>query len=157
MNHQVKIHKATKENVPWELLLLADPSREHVAAYVEAGECYLALLDGEIVGACVLLATGPGKMEVMNIATATEHQGQGIGKRLLAEVIAIARQKGAKILEVGTGNSSIEQLAFYQKSGFRIVGVDRDFFVRNYPEEIIEHGIRCRDMIRLAQSLTPES
>lgn len=92
----------------------------------------------------------------MNIAIAEAYQGQGIGKQVLVEVIAIAKNRGAKTLEVGTGNSSLDQLAFYQKAGFRVIGVERDFFVRNYPEEIIENGIRCQDMIRLAVDLKPE-
>ncbi len=53
-------------------------------------------------------------------------------------------------LEVGTGNSSLEESAFYQKAGFRIVGMDRNFVVRDYEEEIIENGNRCDDMVRLA-------
>jgi hypothetical protein len=44
-------------------------------------------------------------------------------------------------------------LALYQKCGFRIVGVDLDFFIRHYPEKIYENGIQCRDMIRLSLDL----
>ncbi|MED2175925.1 GNAT family acetyltransferase, partial [Bacillus thuringiensis] len=31
--------------------------------------------------------------------------------------------------------------------------VDKDFFLRNYNEEIYENGIQCMDMIRLTQNL----
>lgn len=54
---------------------------------------------------------------------------------------------------VGTGNSSLDQLAFYQKGGFRICGVDRDFFVQNYDQQIVENAIQCLDMIRLSMEL----
>jgi hypothetical protein len=64
-----------------------------------------------------------------------------------------ARRLGCRILEIGTGNSSFHQLKLYQRCGFRITGVERDFFVRHYEEEIIEDGIRCVDMIRLAIDL----
>ena len=67
--------------------------------------------------------------------------------------IEVAKSKGFKTIEVGTGNSSIEQLALYQKCGFRITGVDLDFFIRHYSEEIYENGIQCRDMIRLSKDL----
>ncbi|MNP84355.1 putative N-acetyltransferase YvbK [compost metagenome] len=60
-----------------------------------------------------------------------------------------ARLLGAKTIEVGTGNSSVGQLALYQKCGFRITGIDRDFFIRHYSEEIVENGIKVVDMIRL--------
>jgi ribosomal protein S18 acetylase RimI-like enzyme len=56
-------------------------------------------------------------------------------------------------LEVGTGNSSIGQLALYQKCGFRITGIDYNYFIRHYDEPIFENGIPCRDMIRLAIDL----
>ena len=156
MNGKLCLEPATGETVPWDLLLLADPSREQVAAYVEKGACYRALLDGREVGAFVLLATAPGTLEIMNIAIAEDRQGRGLGKQLMAEIVALARRQGVKTLEVGTGNSSLGQLAFYQKAGFRIVGVERDFFTRHYPEPIVENGIRCRDMVRLAQRLVPE-
>ena len=64
-----------------------------------------------------------------------------------------ARRRGFRTIEVGTGNSGVGQLYLYQKCGFRIVGVDRDFFVRHYPQPIVENGLLCRDMIRLAQDL----
>ncbi|MNW16937.1 putative N-acetyltransferase YvbK [compost metagenome] len=48
------------------------------------------------------------------------------------------------------------QLYLYQKCGFRIVGVDVDFFVRHYEEAIEENGIPCRDMIRLAMDIHHE-
>ena len=69
----------------------------------------------------------------------------------MEDAVEEAKRKGYKTIEVGTGNSSIGQLVLYQKCGFRISGIDIDFFVRHYPEEIFENGIQCRDMIRLSQ------
>ena len=65
----------------------------------------------------------------------------------------MARKEKAKVLEVGTGNSSISQLALYQKCGFRIVSIDRDFFKKSYREKIVENEIECTDMIRLSMDL----
>ena len=33
--------------------------------------------------------------------------------------------------------------------GFRITGIDQDFFVHHYDEEIIENGLILKDMVRL--------
>ena len=77
----------------------------------------------------------------------------GIGKKLILYSIEKAREEKAKIIEIGTGNSSINQLLLYQRCGFRITGIDRDFFVSHYKEEIYENGIQCRDMIRLSLDL----
>jgi ribosomal protein S18 acetylase RimI-like enzyme len=145
--------RKTDEDLPMELLLLADPSEEIVKEYVTRGECFVAELEQKVVGVYVLLPTRPETIELVNVAVAEEMHGRGIGKQLVMDAVKVARSKGYKTIEVGTGNSGIGQLALYQKCGFRMVGVDMDFFIRHYSEEIYENGIQCRDMIRLAQDL----
>lgn len=54
---------------------------------------------------------------------------------------------------VGTANSSIGNLAFYQKVGFRITEVKKDFFSK-YPEPIFENGIQALDMIMFEKNLS---
>lgn len=150
----MKIRKLLQhEAPPFELLLLADPSREQVEQYIANGECRVAEEEGEIVGVYVLVKLGITTMEIINIAVDERIHGRGIGKKLMSDAIQTAKVLGCKFLEVGTGNSSIGQLAFYQKSGFRIDGVIKDFFVDHYEEEIMENGIQCRDMIRLSMEI----
>lgn len=48
---------------------------------------------------------------------------------LVMDTIKVDKTKRYKTIEIGTGNSSIGQLALYQKCGFRIIGVDMDFFL----------------------------
>lgn len=141
------------EKLPMDLLLLADPSPKAVKEYVKRGDCFIAKNDKQIVGVYVLLPTRPHTVELVNVAVAEEQHGKGIGKQLVMHAIQVAKEKEYKTIEVGTGNSSIGQLALYQKCGFRIIGVDTDFFIRHYPEEIFENDIQCRDMIRLSQDL----
>ncbi|MEH7386437.1 GNAT family N-acetyltransferase [Bacillus sp. JJ1521] len=141
------------EEPPMDLLLLADPSPMLVEEYVQRGDCYVAESDGQIIGVYVLLPTRPDTVELVNIAVIETHHGKGLGKQLVINAIEVARSKGYRTIEVGTGNSSIGQLALYQKCGFRIAGVEIDFFIRHYPEEIFENGIQCRDMVRLSQEL----
>jgi ribosomal protein S18 acetylase RimI-like enzyme len=135
------------------LLLLADPSEELVSAYLNDNFCYVADLDNSVVGIIVLFPKSEDIIEIMNIAVSEYIQGKGIGSKLIKHGIEAAKEKGFKTVEIGTGNSSISQLALYQKAGFRIVGIDQDFFVRHYPEPIYEHGIQCRDMIRLSMQI----
>lgn len=141
------------EKIPYNLLLLADPSRRAVDDYLERGLCYISLINEEVVGAYVLLNTRPHTMELVNIAVKEEQQGKGIGKIMVLDAIERAKSLGIKTLEIGTGNSSLGQLALYQKCGFRIVGIDRDYFIRHYSKEIIENQIKCTDMIRLSMDL----
>jgi len=141
------------EEAPMDLLLMADPSRKLIEDYLKRGECYVAKTAEEIVGVYIVLPTKPETIELINVAVAEEYHGKGIGKRLVMDAVEQAERKGYKTIEIGTGNSSIGQLALYQKCGFRISDIDKDFFIRNYPEEIFENGIQCRDMIRLALDL----
>jgi GNAT superfamily N-acetyltransferase len=141
------------ENPPMSLLLLADPSPTIVEEYIKRGECFVAESEKQIVGVYVLLPTRPNTVELVNVAVAEELHGRGIGKQLVMDAIQTAKTKGFQTIEIGTGNAGIGQLALYQKCGFRIIGVDLDFFIRHYPEKIFENGIQCRDMIRLSQEL----
>jgi ribosomal protein S18 acetylase RimI-like enzyme len=147
------ITKRINEEYPMSLLLLADPSEKLVKEYLKRGQCYIFEKDDKTIGVYVLLPTRPETVELVNIAVAEHYQTNGIGKALVLDAIEKAKHHGYKIIEVGTGNSSIGQLAMYQKCGFRITGVDRDFFTIHYEEEIVENGIVCVDMIRLTKQL----
>ncbi|MCT2536344.1 GNAT family N-acetyltransferase [Aquibacillus koreensis] len=142
-----------EEKPPMDLLLLADPSIDHVEAYLKKGYCFLVKQDTQVIGVYVLLPSTLETVELKNVAVSEEHQGRGIGKLLVMDAMKKAKEKGFKKIEVGTGNSSIGQLALYQKCGFRITGITRDFFIDHYQEKIMENGIQCKDMIRLCQEL----
>nr|WP_239534712.1 GNAT family N-acetyltransferase [Solibacillus kalamii] len=142
-----------QEKVPLELLLLADPSKIIVEDYVAKGECFIAENEEQTIGVYVLLPTRPQTVEIVNVAVAENYQGKGIGKLLVSHAIRVAKTQGYKTIEIGTGNSSIGQLALYQKCGFRIVSVDHNYFIKHYSEEIYENSIQCIDMIRLSQDL----
>ncbi|MFC3771537.1 GNAT family N-acetyltransferase [Paenibacillus sp. GCM10012303] len=141
------------EQPPMELLLNADPSKQLVERYLQRGTSYVAVDSGEIVGVYVLLPTRPATVELVNVSVREEHQGKGIGKQLVRHAVRQAREEGYQTIEVGTGNSSVDQLALYQKCGFRMVGIDRDFFLRHYEEPLFENGIQVTDMVRLSQDL----
>lgn len=141
------------EEYPLHLFLLADPELGMVESYAYRSSCFVLEENHEIVGSYLLLPTRPKTIELVNIAVLTKKQGRGYGKELVKHAIATARTLGYQTIEVGTGNSGVMQLGLYQKCGFRIVGVDIDFFTRHYKEAIFENGIHCRDMVRLRQDL----
>ena len=116
----VVIESISKEAIPKSLLLLADPSERQINTYVQRGLTYVAKQEDRVVGVYVLLETRPKTMEIMNIAVVEYMQGKGIGKKLLKHAVETAKGYGMSKLEVGTGNSSVSQLALYQKCGFRI-------------------------------------
>ena len=151
---EVAIRSLTTEDpIPCELLLLADPARHLVEEYLPRGFCYLAESGPQVVGVLVLIRTRPETMEIVNLAVGEPYQGKGVGKKLIGHAVARARDMGARTLEIGTGSTGVGQLLLYQKCGFRITGVDRDFFVRHYPEPLYENGMQLRDMVRLGMDL----
>ncbi|KRU18293.1 acetyltransferase [Bacillus pumilus] len=136
--------------LPMDLLLLADPSKEKVLTYVQSGSCYAAFHEEDVIGVYVLTSLSQHTVEIMNVSVKESWQGRGIGKQLVRHAIAEAKVAGFHTIEIGTGNSSIQQLALYQKCGFRLTSIDRDFFLKHYDEPIYENGIQCIDMVRLS-------
>lgn len=138
---------------PWDLLLLADPSRQLIQHYIKDA-LVLGWKDADLLmGVVVVAPIASNSWEIKNLAVSPASQGKGLGTALLLAAIDTCRTRGAREIWIGTGNSSIGQLRLYQKIGFRMREIDFDFFVRNYDEEIVENGIRCRDMIRLVYTI----
>ncbi|WP_248736981.1 GNAT family N-acetyltransferase [Neobacillus rhizosphaerae] len=84
--------------------------------------------------------------------TTEDCRGNGLGKLVVKEAFHLYKNKGLDKMIVGTANSSIDNLAFYQKLGFRMVEIKKDFF-KNYPEPIFENGIRALDMVMFEKDL----
>ncbi len=148
----LKIAKVSSNKAPMNLLLEADPAESEVREYLCSSHCFQAEKSGTIVGVYVLQPLDNSRFELMNIAVAPKYQNQGIGTKLLNHTIRSAKELGAKQLEVGTGSFGY-QLAFYQKAGFRVSSIEKDFFLTHHDEPIFELGIQLKDMIRLSIEL----
>lgn len=132
------------------LLLEAEEGEERVRSVLLDPACtaYATYVDGGLVGAMVVRWEHTGASEIIYIAVVAEQRGRGYGKRMLASVQAELRARGGSTLLVGTANSSLENLAFYQKCGFRMFEVRPDYFTYIQPP-LWEHGIQMRDMVVL--------
>ncbi|MEQ9509436.1 GNAT family N-acetyltransferase [Alloalcanivorax xenomutans] len=146
------VSQVDAESLPWAMLLDADPSERNVRKYLAGARCFSAEKDNEIVGVCVLNTIGDGALELFNIAVSPDMQGQGVGSALLRHVIDRCRSEGVRRIELGTGTFGY-QLAFYQRLGFRVERVVRDFFLDHYDEPVMEMGIQHKDMLRLGLDL----
>lgn len=135
-------------NAHYELLLLADPSEKLVKDYIKRSFVF-EIKKERLLGIIVLLPKGFATIEILNIAVAPAFQGQGIGQKLLNFALTFAKKEHYQTIEIGTGSTSVAQLYLYQKCGFRMHAIDKDFFVKNYPQEIIENGLVLKDRIRL--------
>ena len=81
-----------------------------------------------------------------------DRRSHGIGARLLAAACDHCRERGGRTLVLATAAASIQALKFYQRQGFRIQRVIRDFYSpeRGYlPIEL--DGIPLRDEVMPAR------
>lgn len=141
------------------LLLLADESLDAVRGYMNEGSLYAyAEADAKdtVVG-LVLAVPHADHVELKAVAVDATRHGEGHGSRMLRAVLDALRADGVARVVVGTGNAGIGQLAFYQKAGFRLTHIERDFFssARGYPADMQENGIALRDMVWMDQRLIP--
>lgn len=135
------------------MLLLADPEESVVRSYVARSHCFTLQVGNKIVGGYLLLPTRPQTIELVNIAVYEEFQRRGYAKRMLTDAKERAKADKYHTMEIGTATTSSGPLNLYQAAGFRITGIDFDFFLRHYKEPIFDNGTQCRDMIRLSMDL----
>lgn len=146
--------EADEVNALFPLLLLAEPSKSALRWSLDnlSDTVYRVEDAGQVVGAATM-RWGSEPCEIVELAVAEHRQGQGLGREIIESLLAEARRRGKHKMVVGTGNSSIGNIAFYQKCGFRMDHVRRDYFWYHRKPEI-ENGIRLRDMLVFSYDLT---
>jgi ribosomal protein S18 acetylase RimI-like enzyme len=141
------------------LLELADEPAP-LRAYLHDGELYgLRDADGSPEAAILVIEDGPEVAELRAVAVAERVQGRGVGSRLVRSVLLVLAQRGIRRVVVGTASSGVRQLAFYQRLGFRLSHVERDYFseASGYPSDLSENGIASRDMVWMDRDPAPGS
>jgi GNAT superfamily N-acetyltransferase len=124
---------------------------------MDSGDLYVyTRKDAGVVGIVLAIPIDSEVVEFKAVAINEASQRQDIGTRMLMETLAQLRTRGCKRVIVGTANAAIGQLAFYQKAGFRMLRIERDFFSpdRGYRAMMMDSGIRLRDMVWMDLSLT---
>jgi len=84
--------------------------------------------------------------EIILLAVAPPRRGQGIGKWIITALMDEARRRSVRVVQVGTGSVSLDNIVFYQKCGFRMSHVRRDYFEYIQPP-LVAGGVVLRDMI----------
>ncbi|MDY1591345.1 MAG: GNAT family N-acetyltransferase [Methanofastidiosum sp.] len=98
------------EEIPYNLLLLADETIEAINRYINDSEIFIFEKDNETIAVYVLQKISSGTIEIKNMAVGTKHQGQGIGTLLLRDAISRAKAKGFKTIVIETGDTAPKQL-----------------------------------------------
>ena len=151
-NAEYKIVKLQPgRNLPFDLLLLADETVEAIEKYIYTCDVYiLKQTNGtDAIAAFALYKISNAEVEIKNIAISESLQGRGIGSNVINEIKRIAIANQHKRIIVGTPENSSRLIHFYEKNGFIRYAVRKDFFIKNYPDPIIENGVTLRNMVML--------
>ena len=111
-----------------------DQTETTTRARIERGRCFVAVLNGEIIGTITFYSPSPNAVSAWyrlpGVATFGQfgvdpaHRGKRIGMQLLAHVEALARAEGAVELALDTAENAIALVDMYASMGFRVVGHD---------------------------------
>lgn len=107
---------------PWPAETFWSELAQHPTRYYLVAE-----VEGELVGYAGLQVVG-SQADVQTLAVTPPRQGQGLGARLLAELVAAAGRRGARavLLEVRAGNEVAQRL--YRRAGFERIATRRGYY-----------------------------
>jgi GNAT superfamily N-acetyltransferase len=93
------------------------PMTADYARAVRAGDGWVAVRDGEVLGFAILV---PQRSHLLleNVAVAPQAQGRGVGARLLVWAEERARDLGLDEIRLYTNEAMTENLAWYPRHGY---------------------------------------
>ena len=150
---QVQLHAGPRSELR-RLFAMAEDSTEQLDAYLDAGQVLVALAGDQVVGHLQLVdAHDAQHSEIKNMAVEPSFRGRGVGRALINSAIDLVREQRRSMLVVATAAADIDNLRFYQRTGFRIRWVERDAFTpaKGYPPHSSLDGIELRDRVWLDQ------
>lgn len=103
----------------------AQPDLRDIPGFYQhgAGNFWIALDDGEVVGTIGLLDIGHKQAALRKMFVRASHRGRehGVAAALLATLIEHARAQGLREIFLGTTDKFLAAHRFYEKHGFRSV------------------------------------
>ena len=91
-----------------------------LSVYIATGRCWIAAEDDEIVG-YLLVDEVDGNAHIEQVSVVPEHQGRGIGRRLINAVEEWAQARGAPALTLTTFTDVPWNRPLYEHLGFRVM------------------------------------
>lgn len=134
------LREARREDVPVIVAMLADDDLGKAREQLTDMTPYLRALDliqsnphnwqyvwdenGEVLG-CLQLTVIPGlsqqgawHAQIEGVRTLGSRRGSGVGKKMMAGIMEIARKKGCKSMQLLTNKSRVDAQRFYRTLGF---------------------------------------
>lgn len=124
--------------------VIGDPACTTLLIHAGATLAGYAVLRDKPAPACV---AGPAPLQLWRLYLGQGFIGQGLGARLMGEVHAQARQRGARTLWLGVYDRNARAVEFYRRFGFAQVGTDQFLFGgRLYDDPIYAAAVREDEM-----------
>lgn len=84
---------------------------------------------GQLLGCGALKELTPLHGEIKSMRTADAHRGKGVGRAMLAHLLAVARERGYErvSLETGATQAFLPALRLYESAGFQRCGPFADY------------------------------
>ena len=136
---------------------LAEDSEQQLSAYLYLGEVLVAREGERIIGHLQLIPCDePEAVELKSLAVVEEWQGRGVGRALIEEAARRSAADGFSRMLVSTAAADVGALRFYQRTGVRMLSVERDAFTpaTGYPEPILIDGIQLCDRVWFDRTLS---
>ena len=98
----------------------ANPDLDDIhATYVAPGHRFVvAEVGGELAGTGALVEEAPGVGRLVRMSVAPHHRRRGLGRALVAHLVAEARARGYARLLVETNDDWDDAIALYRRCGF---------------------------------------
>ena len=79
-------------------------------------------IDGDLAGCGAMRELAPDHGEIKSMHTARAHRGKGVGARIVAHILEVARARGYRrvSLETGTADAFVPARALYARFGFTV-------------------------------------
>jgi len=131
------------------LLFLADDAHAHVRDHRDDGDLFVYRDGADLLGAVQAVARDGGEVELTLVAVDEDRQGAGHGAAMLEAVVAALAARGTARVVVGTAAAGVGTIRFYQRCGFRMHRVERDYFdpARGYDGTEMIDGVPVRDLV----------
>ena len=109
-------------------------------------EYVVAILDEKIVayaGAWISF----DEAEVMNIAVDEDFRGQGIGKKIFAELIKICMKRGANAITLEVRPSNTAAVRLYENFGLKSVGRRKNYYDKPKEDALIMWNTNLKNFV----------
>ena len=120
-------------------------SEEDTKYFVDNGECFVAELEGKIIGTILIYPKGKNTPEFYKrddvavfgkFAVDPLYQNKGVGEMLMNYIENHVKSKGIKELALDTAEQAVHLIEYYKKRGYRFMGYQK-WSVTNYRSVIM--------------------